>query len=302
MTCPICENVSTEAFIIKSAKLAKSNLYKDIIIRECSVCTHQFNSLTDQEKKDLDKYYKDEYAVSRDKVEDKAVKSFKTPFRASQELLNDYIQSLRDINTKNNIQVEGVNAVFWDQFLEHCWNMPNVIATLKKIETADMFLSVPDLSRYYEISNLPYFYLIKEHIQHFNRKSISMFLEKCGFKCMVIRETELSLLNGHVLMPNLELWAYKSKADSGLIYIYGASREVMYLIENNPALQATSIIFDETPFKAGSTISGIPVTDPKNLNQLPENSKMVIASLGHAETIREKIKNAGYKGKIIDFI
>jgi len=301
--CPACaKNDATAYSIIKSEEVME-NLYEDITLLRCSNCGHIFNHLEDSEKQALEMYYKTDYTSVRSlngtKINNKAGNASQGQIRASQDRINDYLDLLIEMNTKN--MAKKRKTVYLDQFLEHCWNLDKVMANIVQAEPEDIYLSLPLAEQYYQIADIPYFYLIKEHVQHFSVQSITALLERYGFTVQKIKKSMIKITD-KIEMPNMEVYACKKAEED--IYAYGTTREFLYMLKNNPAISGMNIkkVFDDTKIKQGKTVAGIVIAKPNQLNKLPKRSKIIIASISNFSKIAEAIAGSGYRGKVVDFI
>jgi len=73
MICPVCYCDYSELHkLFTCESFDDSYLYKDIVIKKCNNCGHQFNEITSKELRNLQKYYEEEYAPINLSSEDKA--------------------------------------------------------------------------------------------------------------------------------------------------------------------------------------------------------------------------------------
>jgi hypothetical protein len=265
MKCPICGSKELLWSKLESNKIDGSYLYKDIVILSCWSCRNHFNKLTRHEKRNLEYYYSKEYHDSIYTPTERNGIDFKLLG-----LINNHDY---DIN---------VNRI---DFLEHCWNIKTAVKNIKKLNK--FTLIVPDSERY----NDNYFWIIKEHVYHFNYNGIAELFK--GFKILSSKKTVQKLLNGKLFIPIIEFEMQKDESLNG-IYYYGISREFLQKWDG----KADGLI-DETPGKIGHTIKGIKIQSPDIITLLDSDTTIIISSRFWYKEIEKKIKGKGFKGKCL---
>jgi hypothetical protein len=303
MKCPVCNSYDIKnQREINSSKIKDSYLYSDIKLLKCNNCCHVFNEITDINS--LINYYKYEYIDSKFSMPHNKENDFlgidNIPEVISQNDISNYVTNL--INFNEGRYNHTPSSLILDQFLEHCWDLKTVIENIKKaLENGEqLYISVPDYDRYYSAPFIDYFFLIKEHINHFTEKNIIYLFEKNNFKLIKKKKSKLELMNGKTKMPNMEfLFVNENKIpiENGT-FCYGISREFFYLIGNNKIKNITGLI-DDTPDKIGKEVDGIEIYSNEIINVLSEKSKIIITSFFYKNEIFKKLKKNNYKGEII---
>lgn len=306
MKCPICKSTNTRRNIeIPSARLSGSHIYDDIIIMECPECGHVFNLLTKQDIEDLAIHYKREYTDSRF-THTKITTGFldeeydNNHIIITQENINTYTDLLIQLNNdKFNELWPTRNFIALDQFLEHCWNLDAIMQYIRQTLPVGghVYVSVPD----YDMYDTWYYYLIKEHIQHFTRDSIEKLFEKYGFTVYKMAYSTLDILGGELKMPTLEYVFINNKPkENDGVYCYGAGRELLYMLDNNEYFINHPIdgIIDDTPFKCNKKINGIPIYSSEKVKELSPQSTVIITACYSAGKIKNRLIDMQYMGSI----
>jgi hypothetical protein len=270
---------------------------------ECEHCGHVFNHVTTQDIDNLKSYYRREYADGRfTKTEINnnflGVQYDNNSVVITQENINSYIDLLIQINSdKFNELWPTRNFIALDQFLEHCWNLDAVMQYLRQTlpPNGKVYISVPDFGRY----DIHYYYLIKEHIQHFSIKSIVQLFTQYGFTIDQKNQSLLPILGGTLQLPIIEFVFINNKPkEQDGVYCYGAGRELTYALDNN--LLSDYIIdgiIDDTPSKQNRKINGIPIYSGNKVQELSEQSTIIITAYYSRDKIKDNL--ADYKGTIV---
>lgn len=306
MKCPICKSINTHKTMeMPSAKISKSLIYDDIIIMECDECGHVFNYLAPHEIENLRDYYKREYVDGRyTKTEIKSDflgEQYDNNYAiVTQGDMKTYIDMLVNVNTDmhNELWPER-HFIALDQFLEHCWNLDAVMQYIRQTLPVGghVYVSVPD----YDAYDTWYYYLIKEHIQHFTRDSIEKLFEKYGFTVYKMAYSTLDILGGELKMPTIEYVFINNKPkDHDGVYCYGAGRELLYMLDNNEYFVNHPIdgIIDDTPSKQNKKINGIPIYNSDKVNGLSDSSTIIITAYYSRGRVRDRLIDMGYQGQI----
>jgi SAM-dependent methyltransferase len=98
-----------------------------------------------------------------------------------------------------------------DQVVEHLVNPLNAFReagrALKK--GGLLFVAVPDASRYDEIYFFDYYwFLMREHIQHFDLRHLNLLAELEGFEMLACKQKVIPMMSDKMILPNLIL-AYR---------------------------------------------------------------------------------------------
>lgn len=99
------------------------------------------------------------------------------------------------------------DVVFLDQVLEHCVNPSSIFQEVKRVlKLGGVFcIGVPDASRYSDFYFFDYFwFLMKEHIQHFDINHLIYFARNEGFELVTSQHNEM-VINEKMIQPNLNV-------------------------------------------------------------------------------------------------
>lgn len=166
------------------------------------------------------------------------------------------------------------DMVVMDQVLEHVVDLETTMQEAKRVMKKNGYLciSLPDASRYAEHSFFPYyFFLMREHIHHFDLDHLQFLAEGNGFELVKYEQVDSPFMSDSTIIPTLtclfkindhmmmkvydsdKLKEFKLKdycsmdkymsvrdsikktVDLGLgldIYLYGMGREAYFLLEN----------------------------------------------------------------------
>jgi hypothetical protein len=317
MNCPVCKSSKITPFrTIESSKISDSLLYGDIILLECADCSHVFNELSEDDIKNLISYYETEYVqniFSRTFKDEPEKETPDDEFVLSQSNINRYIKYLIALNEWESTEEPCFSFISLNQVLEHCWNLHAVMQFIVNTINKDgyIYIGIPDRSRYdiSEKTKIPYFYLIKEHIQHFTVESMQALIEPYGLEIARSYKSYLPILNGKMKMPNVEMLLCKAKntMPKDGVYCYGAGKELLYAIKNVPYLKGKTIsgIIDDVSSKKGKTINDIPIISSSIIPTLNKNSEIIITSIAYLSELKEHLQKFRFRGivtSLIDFV
>lgn len=313
--CPVCKSCDIKKIkIFQSAKIDNSLIYKDIIILQCRDCGHHFNLLDKRDINNLCDYYLQEYVdnnYSRTQYEERKIFcdyffDGDRSYVINQNNMDRYITELVMLNTANSLYSGEYDFIAAEHILEHCWDIDRTIINIKKHISNDgyIYVSVPDQAKY----NETYFYLIKEHIQHFTCDQILYLFKKYGFKLVRDRKYNLDILGGKLKLPSMEfLFKLKDKDifNPDGIYCFGVGKEFLYMYESyfkTGKLIDKEIagLIDDTPAKKDKTVDGLNIYNSDIVTQLSEKSSIIITSWYHREEMTKKLKQLNYRGKYLD--
>lgn len=98
------------------------------------------------------------------------------------------------------------DVVFLDQVLEHVREPLEVISEVSRVlkNNGRIIFGVPDVSRYQAAQKFPYYwFLLKEHIQHFNINSLNLLLARKSYSLLNYKEVFTPMFNAESPLPNL---------------------------------------------------------------------------------------------------
>lgn len=300
MKCPVCKSLNTGRHIeIASAELSVSLIYGDIIIMVCRDCGHVFNDISAWPT--IGYYYIHDYVrhkftpsvVDNNFMGGGGVESIVV----TQDDNDKYVAELINLNAAPCANDKQFDFIALDQFLEHCWNIDNVMRNLRRLTRRGgvVYVSVPDYARY----NTRRFLFIKEHIHHFTGDNLKMLFLEHGFECIKGNSTSIPIIGGSLHMPVIEFLFENKKPDAwDGIYYYGASRELLYVLENTDQRPIAEAIIDDTPAKQGRHVNGIPIIDSAIINTLSDKATIIISAVSWRGKLEKKIRDMGFTGNI----
>jgi SAM-dependent methyltransferase len=189
------------------------------------------------------------------------------------------------------------DVVVLEQVLEHLSNPKLAMKEIKRVlrKGGLCYIGVPDAKRY---NDELYFYLIREHIQHFNLNSLNLLAEYTGFELINHNETESDMI-GSLKLPNLSVILKLTRT----IYCWGIGREFMYRYVNSRLKDLDKeylILVDDTPHKQKQTFKGMKIHSSDILKEADKDSFLIITANVHKELLKKKALEIGYKGVIIN--
>lgn len=214
----------------------------------------------------------------------------------------DMIKAYVDKANKENIKLGNVynipfednsfDLVILDQVLEHLANPRLAMKEIRRVldKGGLCLIAVPDASRY----NDKYFWIMREHIQHFNLTSVKLLAEVSGFELLDCKKTETPMI-GTLNLPNL----FAVLKVSGVIYCWGIGREFMYLYSRTRLKRLNLILVDDTPEKQKRTFKGMRIHGSNILKGASKDSFLIITANAYKSILKNKAKKLGYKGEII---
>jgi len=331
MKCVICSSEKAQNLLtLDCGKLDKSLLYQFVKIDVCKNCGHIYNHLFSNEKDNLWKYYDNEY-----------VKTSKNPqldkFISGHRKEDSNILHLTMGNCWIPLDDDPFDMVVLNHVIEHWVDLRETLQVIKRVlvDGGLLCISTPDASRYKEESFFPfYWFLIKEHIQHFDIEHLELLLESEGFTLMKFEKNIIPIMSEKMLMPNLNALFYlnngkrylnlKEKTERYVanqhenswqkrqmisdlllsykpVYVWGIGREFLYIYEMG--LKNCNIVglIDDYPYKQEKfTVDGKKILDNSILKEATANSVLIITATAHSDLIKKKALEIGYKGQIID--
>lgn len=185
------------------------------------------------------------------------------------------------------------DIVILDQVLEHLINPKLAMDDIKRVldKGGLCYIAVPDADRY----NDDYFYLMREHIQHFKDVNLKILAHSTGFEVINYWKTEFDMI-GSLKLPYLAVLLKLN----GTIYCWGIGREFMYLYPHTRLKYRDLILIDDTPYKQKQTFKGMKIHSSDILKEADKDSFLIITAKTHLTNLVMKSYKLGYKGQIID--
>jgi len=187
----------------------------------------------------------------------------------------------------------SIDIVILDQVLEHLYDLNTAMIEIYRVldKGGICYIGVPDAERYNDI----YYYIMREHLQHFKLNTLKLLAERSRFELIDHNKSESDMI-GTLKLPNLSV-LLKVRNE---IYCWGIGREFMYLYPNTRLKNLNLILVDDTPAKQKLTFKGMKIHNSDILKNASEDSFLIITALVHKEVLRKKAREIGYKGEIID--
>lgn len=230
-----------------------------------------------------------------------------------------------------------------DQVVEHLFDPNDIFLEAKRLLKKNGYfcISVPNAQLYAENYFFDfYWFLMREHVQHFDAYHLVALAKKHGFSLENISYTfPVFLSKEATLLPNMSImfklnsstrieedesgFSLKSKIqkyiqqsyeqlevrriaidklynDNTPLYIWGMSREFLYLYSNTNLNKCNIVgLIDDIPTKQLCTIDERKIHSSKIIQTLPENSAILIAAFAHKKLLTAKANQLGFKGRII---
>lgn len=214
--------------------------------------------------------------------------------------IEKYVEKANDENitvgTVYNIPYDDncFDIVILDQVLEHLNDLNKAMKEIHRVldKGGICIIGVPDAEKYNDI----YFYLMKEHLQHFKFDTVKLLAENNEFEVIKHYRVKNHMI-GKLDLPNL-LVALKVRSD---IYCFGIGREFMYLYHNTRLKNLDLILIDDTPEKQKMTFKGMKIYSSEILKDADKDSFLIITAKVHSSEIHYKARHdLNYKGEIIN--
>jgi SAM-dependent methyltransferase len=228
-----------------------------------------------------------------------------------------------------------------DQVVEHLPNPNLIFMEARRLlkNKGYLCISVPNATLYKENSYFDfYWFLMREHIQHFDLHHLSQLAQKHGFKtlkyatsfshmtspvttlpnlsilfeldqhtgyqnpCFSLKhETEEYIIESYKYLDTKRELIHKLKTSDIPFFIYGVSRELEYLYENTELAECNILGFiDDTPYKQKHfTFVGNKI-EPNNILEASQEA-LLITAVAHTDKIYNNLlTNLRYKGQLIE--
>ena len=186
------------------------------------------------------------------------------------------------------------DIIILDQVLEHLSNLKLTMKEIKRVlkKGGLLYIGVPDVDGY---NDDIYYWIIREHIQHFSIVGIKLLAQTNGFEFLEHELTDGDMV-GDLKLPNLSVLLKVSDQ----IYCWGIGREFMYYHLNTRLKNHDLILVDDTPQKQKHTFKGMKIHSSEILKEADKDSFLIITAMVHKRILKEKAWLLGYKGEIID--
>ena len=325
MNCSICESSeSRRVYELDSGNFDQSVFYRQIRVYTCERCGHIFNELNEIERRNFSTYYLGEYAQFH-KFANVTLES--DVLEISQKDLRRYLETLTIFNDTKRLCLDRMyRKIVLDQFIEHVFEPRVLFEELSKSLAIDGILRIdcPNAMLYdtqrAHFDN--YYFLIREHIQHFDATNLVRLANEYGFEALETRLNKYEIIRD-VFMPNLSITFRntgvqrrasfkKTELEQNIlksftkyphvfnceVYCYGIGREFLYLFANNYLPKVVGLI-DNTSTKQEYTVNKMKIVPDEVLKSLSSNSTILITAFAHRKLITKKLRDLGFKGTIL---
>lgn len=246
--------------------------------------------------------------------------------------------SADDIPFENNF----FDLLIIDQVMEHLVNPRKAFQEAKRVLKKNGFfcIGVPDAQRYGELYFFDfYWFLMREHIQHFDLTHLKLIAESEGFELVNYSQSDSPMMSQTMILPNLNvLFRYTGKSDickdhdnfellkkmkvyikndfqrlknkqsivenlfkeKKPVLVWGIGREFLYLYENTKLKNCNIVsLIDSNRFKQVNNS-----VDAREINAFTnaynmDNVTVIITALAHYESIVNLLLDNNFKGEII---
>jgi len=233
------------------------------------------------------------------------------------------------------------DIICMDQVLEHVYDVGKVFDEINRVIKPNGFLcvSLPNASKYHKKYFFDfYFFLLKEHIQHFDLSHLKFIGNLKNFKYVEHKNSDLEERPAKIIFPNLTvvfqlhspikiktgnikklkkiLQKYTKKEYIKLkkkqniinnlkqtpLYIWGIHREFFYLWKNTNLSKCNiqGLIDSNKHKQENFKVDSILIQDKKILKKASKDSVVLITAFAHVDKIKKEIKELGFKGKFIN--
>jgi len=259
------------------------------------------------------------------------------------EIIKDYVDEIGDEKIiEGNIYSipfddETFDVIIMDQVLEHIVNLKKGIHEVKRVlkNGGLVCVGVPDASRYCETEFFEYYwFLLREHVQHFDFEHLKMLLENEGFIMMRFSKYETPMVSEKMILPNINAifflntdCKYKElrlktknyiltqsilslnrgeqinnflKKLNRPIYVWGIGREFLYLWKKGLNECNIKALIDDTKSKQERhTIDGFKIHSSEILREAEDDSYLLITAFAHFEKLKKRADEIGFRGRIL---
>lgn len=220
---------------------------------------------------------------------------------------------------------EKFDFIILSHVFEHIYDLQKAILNIKSIMSANarIYIEVPDSSRYFKFYVVPYYYFDIEHINHFNKFSLSTLMGNYGFqnisskeKIMLVSASikypacfglfELNTISKDSIKSYVEISKQNSKnnmlkdliTSQNECIVWGAGSFTKRLLAQTDLRQCNIQFFiDKDENKQNKCIDEIIVKSPDVLKSFM--GTIIVASALFASEIVSEIKSNGYENTII---
>jgi len=248
---------------------------------------------------------------------------------------NGFVENIPDFKTK-------FNFIIADQIVEHLIDPNKIFTEAKKILKKDGYLciSIPNALEYNNNYFFDfYWFLLKEHIHHFDKFHLCSLADKHGFYMIACMQETTKMTSERTTLPILSIIFKYSKrvkyqsienfnlkenlkkyiirsykgyfkkqdilylikfSNIDTLYIYGMSREFLFLYKNTVLKLYNLILIDDTSYRQNfTTLNKNKIYDSSILRNIKE--LIIISAVAHTKLLKRKLKKLNFKGKIISF-
>lgn len=208
---------------------------------------------------------------------------------------NILLGDINDIPFEDN----SFDVLILDQVIEHLFDLHKAVEEIQRVLTHDgiVCISVPCETKYRDVEIFyNYFYLLREHIQHFNPKSLLLLMK--DFQIADFGIYSIDMLSETFKFPNMTYVFRNTDKPKKITYCYGIGREFLYLYENTKLRLKNLVLIDDVI--CGSYVDGMRIHESSVLKFTNEDDELIITAIAHKSKLKDKAIEKGYKGEIID--
>lgn len=245
-----------------------------------------------------------------------------------------YMKKEYDLNAYHGGLLDDFNTIFKGEkfdfiilshVLEHIYDLQKAILNIKSIlnENGKVYVEVPDSDRYLEFYVVPYYYFDIEHINHFNKFTLSTFMGNYGYENINSQE-KIMLVSESIKYPAFfGVFRLNERSKSSILeyinlskenglnnflkelvlsqeacVVWGAGNYTKRLLAQTDLVKCNiSYFVDTDTIKQGKYINGIEIMHPQTLKSF--KNTIIVASALYSSDIVKTIKSNGYCNKII---
>lgn len=231
------------------------------------------------------------------------------------------------------------DLIFCTQVFEHLFHPAEILRRIgKHLKVGGrLYLDVPDAANYRLDCATPYYFLDREHINHFSRETLTALLEANGFAIEKSDSTAFESGNSKIRHRHLRMLARKLEAPApgplrratspetemrnyldesscsdlllrqklaaeppGEVYLWGVGAHCLRLLAEG-AFERFQIagLIDADPARQGQCIGSRRIFPPQAAADR-DDVAVIITSVLYGEAIRRQLRQLGFRGRVID--
>lgn len=232
---------------------------------------------------------------------------------------------------------ERFNLIILSHVLEHVHDVRTALGRLLNLleENGEIYVEVPDASRYANYYVVPYYYFDCEHINHFDENALRNLFQQFGFTCLETARKEIrvsaavlypviyaffrkdgAVIPSETIHPDfsaresvrqyVEMSASRYRTDvlselarsQRRLIVWGAGSYTLRLLEDTPLGQCNIVAFvDNDKVKQGTRLRNVLIHSPQILRGL--SALIVVSAALHSDSILEEIRRMNLTHEVI---